>query len=146
MIDLLPEQKEVTAEGRLDASRHVADENRRGHAGARTFTASDEIRERHRHRYEFNMKYREQMEAKGFVISGTSPDGTLVELIELQRSSLVSRLPVPPGISVEAEQAAPALQGLRQRLPGARQLSGFRSSNSFSRSIVGHCREAASFG
>ena len=42
------------------------------------------IDERHRHRYEFNMSYREQMEAKGFVISGTSPDGTLVELIELR--------------------------------------------------------------
>jgi CTP synthase len=40
--------------------------------------------ERHRHRYEFNQKYREQMEAAGFVISGTSPDGTLVELIELK--------------------------------------------------------------
>ena len=40
--------------------------------------------ERHRHRYEFNQKYREPMEAAGFVISGTSPDGTLVELIELK--------------------------------------------------------------
>ena len=40
--------------------------------------------ERHRHRYEFNQKYREQMEAAGFVVSGTSPDGTLVELIELK--------------------------------------------------------------
>ncbi len=43
-----------------------------------------EIMERHRHRYEFNMKYREQMEEKGFIISGTSPDGVLVELIEEQ--------------------------------------------------------------
>jgi CTP synthase len=43
-----------------------------------------EVTERHRHRYEFNMKYRDQMNAKGFVISGTSPDGTLAELIELR--------------------------------------------------------------
>jgi CTP synthase len=43
-----------------------------------------EIRERHRHRYEFNMKYRELMTSKGFVIAGTSPDGTLVEIIELR--------------------------------------------------------------
>ena len=43
-----------------------------------------EVLERHRHRYEFNMKYREQMAEKGFVISGTSPDGTLAELIELR--------------------------------------------------------------
>src|SRR4030095_9606058 len=43
-----------------------------------------EVTERHRHRYEFNMKYRDRMDAKGFVISGTSPDGTLAELIELR--------------------------------------------------------------
>src|SRR5207247_9098872 len=41
-----------------------------------------EVTERHRHRYEFNMKYRDRMNAKGFVISGTSPDGMLAELIE----------------------------------------------------------------
>ena len=45
---------------------------------------SNEVMERHRHRYEFNMKYRDQMNDKGFVISGTSPDGTLAELIELR--------------------------------------------------------------
>jgi CTP synthase len=42
------------------------------------------VLERHRHRYEFNMKYREQMGEKGFTISGTSPDGALAELIELR--------------------------------------------------------------
>jgi CTP synthase len=40
--------------------------------------------ERHRHRYEFNNKYREEFEKAGFVISGTSPDGKLVEAIELK--------------------------------------------------------------
>ncbi|HEY2568107.1 MAG TPA: CTP synthase [Candidatus Udaeobacter sp.] len=45
---------------------------------------STEVMERHRHRYEFNMKYRDRMNDKGFVISGTSPDGTLAELIELR--------------------------------------------------------------
>jgi CTP synthase len=44
---------------------------------------STEVMERHRHRYEFNMKYRDQMNERGFIISGTSPDGTLAELIEL---------------------------------------------------------------
>ena len=43
-----------------------------------------EVMERHRHRYEFNMKYRDRMNERGFVISGTSPDGTLAELIELR--------------------------------------------------------------
>jgi CTP synthase len=42
------------------------------------------LNERHRHRYEFNNKYKEAFEKNGFVISGTSPDGTLVEAIELK--------------------------------------------------------------
>jgi len=44
---------------------------------------ADRIRERHRHRYEFNPDYREAFEAAGMVVSGTSPDGRLVEIIEL---------------------------------------------------------------
>ncbi len=43
-----------------------------------------EISERHRHRYEFNNKYREDLEKGGLVISGTSPNGKLVEMIELK--------------------------------------------------------------
>ena len=42
------------------------------------------IYERHRHRYEFNNKYKAQFEKQGFIISGTSPDGKLVEAIELK--------------------------------------------------------------
>jgi CTP synthase len=42
-----------------------------------------EVRERHRHRYEFNNAYREQLIAKGLVLSGLSPDGRLVEIVEL---------------------------------------------------------------
>ncbi len=43
-----------------------------------------EISERHRHRYEFNNAYKEVLEEKGLVISGTSPNGELVEMIEVQ--------------------------------------------------------------
>ena len=44
----------------------------------------DMVMERHRHRFEFNNKYRRLLEAAGFVISGHSPDGRLVEIIELR--------------------------------------------------------------
>jgi CTP synthase len=44
-----------------------------------------EVSERHRHRYEVSNAYREQLEAAGLVISGTSPDGRLVEFVELPR-------------------------------------------------------------
>ncbi len=43
-----------------------------------------EVSERHRHRYEFNNKYRKQFEKAGIIISGTSPDGNLVEAIEIK--------------------------------------------------------------
>lgn len=42
------------------------------------------ISERHRHRFEFNNAYRELLESKGFIFSGTSPDGDLVEIVELR--------------------------------------------------------------
>lgn len=42
------------------------------------------INERHRHRYEFNNAYREKFEKAGFIFSGNSPDGKLVEVIELK--------------------------------------------------------------
>jgi CTP synthase len=83
VIDLLDEQKDVTEKGasmRLGSWITQLVEGTRAHA----IYGKTEIRERHRHRYEFNMKYRARMEEKGFVISGTSPDGALVELIELK--------------------------------------------------------------
>ncbi len=51
-----------------------------------TFTAygKTEIRERHRHRYEFNNTYRKQLEEAGLIVSGTLPDNSLVEIIEIK--------------------------------------------------------------
>lgn len=51
---------------------------------ARKAYKTKNISERHRHRYEVNNKYRERLEDKGLVISGTSPNGQLVEIIELR--------------------------------------------------------------
>jgi CTP synthase len=83
VIDLLPEQKKVKEKGatmRLGTWPTVLKDGTR----AAQLYGKPEIRERHRHRYEFNQVYREQMEDAGFVIAGTSPDGKLVELIELR--------------------------------------------------------------
>ncbi len=44
----------------------------------------EEVFERHRHRYEFNMKFKEPLMEKGLVLSGLSPDGSLVEIVELR--------------------------------------------------------------
>ena len=51
---------------------------------AKTAYGVDEIFERHRHRYEFNNAYREVLEKAGLIYSGLSPDGELVEIVELK--------------------------------------------------------------
>ena len=84
VIDLLDEQEGVTEKGgtmRLGAYPCALV------AGTLAAEAYGEplVQERHRHRYEFNSAYREELEAAGLVVSGTSPDGALVEMVELRR-------------------------------------------------------------
>lgn len=83
VISLLEEQREIRNKG---ASMRLGTWPTRIERGtkAESIYGSNEALERHRHRYEFNMKYRDQMRDKGFTISGTSPDGALAELIELR--------------------------------------------------------------
>ena len=64
------------------------------------------VYERHRHRYEFNNEYREAIESAGLQISGTSPDGRLVEMVELPGSSLVLGGTIPSGIHFPSEPSA----------------------------------------
>jgi CTP synthase len=51
---------------------------------AESVYGSLQVTERHRHRFEFDPSYREQMEQSGFIVSATSPDGTLAEVVEIQ--------------------------------------------------------------
>lgn len=83
IIDLLPEQKDVEDLGgtlRLGLYPCKLSE------GTKAMEAYGEevVYERHRHRYEFNNQFRQDMEARGFVFSGTSLDGRLVEIVELE--------------------------------------------------------------
>jgi CTP synthase len=79
----------------MDTQKHVVDKGgtmRLGSypchvsKGSRAWQAygSELVHERHRHRFEFNNTYRDTLEKAGFRISGTSPDGKLVEIIELE--------------------------------------------------------------
>ena len=83
VIDLMPEQRKKTDKGgtmRLGAYPcHIA-----GH-DTKAFHAygTEDISERHRHRYEFNNDFRSLLTEKGLVLSGLSPDGRLVEMVEL---------------------------------------------------------------
>ncbi len=82
VICLLNEQREITQMGgtmRLGNQQAVLAEGSK----ARQAYGKPEIGERHRHRYEFNNQYRQQFVANGMQFSGTSPDGSLVEIVEL---------------------------------------------------------------
>ena len=82
VIDLLPEQKDIEEMGgtmRLGLYPCKLQDN----TLAQQCYNDELVYERHRHRYEFNNEYREIIERTGLVISGTSPDGRLVEIVEL---------------------------------------------------------------
>jgi CTP synthase len=82
VICLLDEQKTITDKGgtmRLGAQPTKLVAGSRAAACYRT----EEISERHRHRYEFNNVYRQQFAAHGMNVVGTSPDGALVEIVEV---------------------------------------------------------------
>jgi CTP synthase len=82
VVDFMPDQRGVTEKGgtmRLGAYPCVL---KAGTRAAQAYGAL-EITERHRHRYEVNNQYREVLERHGMVLSGLSPDGRLVEMIEL---------------------------------------------------------------
>lgn len=83
VIHIMENQKDITNKGgtmRLGAYDAVL------RSGTKTHQAygADIISERHRHRFEFNNDYRQQCDSHGLLIAGTSPDGNLVEIVELK--------------------------------------------------------------
>ncbi len=83
VISLLSEQREVQDMG---GTMRLGNYNCHLKAGTHTHKAygKDVISERHRHRYEFNNSYKEEMEKLGFIVAGTLADGTLCEVAEIK--------------------------------------------------------------
>ncbi|MFC9540986.1 CTP synthase [Lysinibacillus sp. NPDC056959] len=86
IIDFLPDQNDnVDIGGTLRLGLYPC-KLKEGSKASQAY-GQELVYERHRHRYEFNNEYREAMEAEGLVFSGTSPDGKLVEIIELPENN-----------------------------------------------------------
>ena len=86
VIHIMENQKNITKKGgtmRLGAYPCVLKQG----TYARKIYGEEKISERHRHRYEFNNDYREEIEKAGLKISGTSPNGNLVEIVELEEEN-----------------------------------------------------------
>jgi len=110
VIDLLPEQKEVADLG--GTMRHGADPIKL-HEGttAREMYGEAVIYERHRHRYEVNNLLRKRLQSAGLIVSGTSPDERLVELIELQDHPFFIASQFHPEFKSRPERPAPLFRG-----------------------------------
>ena len=126
VIDLLPEQKEVADMGgtmRLGADPVKLHPDTR----AREIYGEAVIYERHRHRYEVNNFLRRRLEAAGLVISGTSPDERLVEIIEIADHPFFVASQFHPEFKSRPQRPAPlfrefveaALGRARERRPDA---------------------------
>lgn len=82
-----------------------------------------EITERHRHRFEFNNDYRESLEKAGLKISGTSPDGLLVELVELEKHPYFIAGQFHPELKSRPNRPAPLFVGLISAIKSNKELS-----------------------
>jgi len=128
VIDIMGEQKEIKDKGatmRLGAWPCVLEK------GSLAYNAyeKESISERHRHRYEFNNQYREQLEEAGLIISGTNPDRGLVEIIEVKNHPWFVAVQFHPEFQSKPNQAHPLFASfveaaLVQKLESCNQQSG----------------------
>ena len=110
VIDLMPDQRGVEAKGgtmRLGAYPCVLREGTR----SRALYGAARITERHRHRYEFNNDFREALEGAGLVLAGTSPDGELVEVVELPDHPWFLGCQFHPEFKSRPDRAHPLFRG-----------------------------------
>lgn len=83
VIDLMPDQEDITDKGGTMRLGIYPCKLAAGSLARKLYGGEEIVYERHRHRYEVNNAFRQEMADKGLIISGTSPDGRLVEMIEL---------------------------------------------------------------
>jgi CTP synthase len=131
VIDLLPEQKEVSD---LGGTMRLGADPIKLHDGSRVRESYGEavVYERHRHRYEVNNLLRKRLQSAGLCISGTSPDERLVEVIELDDHPFFVASQFHPEFKSRPERPAPlfrsfiaaALAQSAERVGGDRTLAG----------------------
>ena len=111
VIDFLPDQTSTTDKGgtlRLGAYPCRIAEGTK----MRECYGTNEISERHRHRYEFNNEYRAELISHGLVVSGTSPDGSIVETVEVGGNRFYVGVQFHPEFKSRPNKAHPLFLGL----------------------------------
>lgn len=134
VICLLEEQKNISHKGgtmRLGAQPCHLLEGSRAHAAY----GAVEISERHRHRYEFNSSYRNEFVSAGMQISGTSPDGTLAEIVEVTDHPWFVAVQYHPEFKSKPHLPHPLFLSFVEASLRQRQLSSARSDSVSSENI-----------
>jgi CTP synthase len=111
VVDILPEQKSISAKGgtmRLGAYKAIL---KPGTLAYELYN-SEVVWERHRHRYEVNPEYHRILSENGLLLSGMSPDGTLVEFIELKNHPYFIATQAHPELKSKLVEPAPLFFGL----------------------------------
>ena len=111
VIHIMDDQVGVDKKGgtmRLGAYPCIIKEN----TLAKEVYGTDQISERHRHRYEYNNEYRERLENAGLICSGTSPDGRLVEIVEYREHPYFIAGQFHPELKSRPNKPAPLFVGL----------------------------------
>ena len=110
VIHIMDDQVGVDKKGgtmRLGAYPCIIKEN----TLAKEVYGTDQISERHRHRYEYNNEYRERLENAGLICSGTSPDGRLVEIVEYREHPYFIAGQFHPELKSRPNKPAPLFVG-----------------------------------
>ncbi|MCS7204411.1 MAG: CTP synthase [Leptospiraceae bacterium] len=110
VISLLDEQLNIEQKGgtmRLGSYPCVIKENTLAHREYK----KTRIKERHRHRFEFTLRYKDDFEKNGFIISGTNPEGQLVEIMELENHPWFLGVQFHPEFQSKPTEPHPLFEG-----------------------------------
>ncbi len=121
VIDILPEQKRIMEESRYGATMRLGSYPAKLKPGTlvwKLYGKKDVVYERHRHRYEVNPKYHEILQKHGLVFSGMSPDGRLVEFIELPNHKFFVATQAHPEFTSRFMKPNPLFDGLIKAATG----------------------------
>lgn len=106
VIHIMDEQKDITKKGgtmRLGSYPCVLKENTK----VKELYGKENILERHRHRFEYNNKYKEELEKAGLICSGVSPNGKLVEIVEYKNHPFFVGVQFHPELKSRPNRPAP---------------------------------------
>lgn len=114
VIDLMPDQEDVTEKGGTMRLGVYPCKLKEGTKARDLYENQEIVYERHRHRYEVSNEFRPQMEAAGLVVSGTSPDDRLVEIIELKDHPYFAATQAHPEFKSRPNRPHPLFNGFME--------------------------------